>query len=344
MDIALLDMAKLVGGVVVGEETVRITGFASPESAGPGDLAFLRATSKVDRLAGTRASAVVVAPEVEVAGCTLLKVEDPEAAFNRIGRKYGPKAPPVPPGIHATAVVDPSVRIHASAAVGPRAVVEAGAEIGPNTQIGALSYIGHDVRVGADCRIFPGVVVREATWIGDRVVLESGVVVGSDGFGWEAGPDGPRRIPQMGRVVLEDDVEIGANTAVDRARLDETRIGRGTKLDNLVQVGHNVKMGACNMLAAQVGLAGTVTVGNGVEMGGQVGLNGHIEIGDGAKLAAQSGIMRSVEPGAMMFGSPAHPARVRKRLILLEPEIPELFKRVKKLEEKVARFEESADD
>jgi len=341
MNITLRKLADHVGGIVVGDASVQITGFASLQAAGPGDLTFLRSSGNREGLDGTQASAVVVGLDVEAEGLTLLQVEDPESTFNRIARELGPRTPPGPGGIHTTAVVDPAARVDPRAAIGPHVVVEAGAEIGPDTQIGALSYIGHDVHVGAECRFFPRVVVRESTWIGDRVVLESGVVIGSDGFGWEPGPAGPRRIPQMGRVILEDDVEIGANTTVDRARLDETRIGRGSKLDNLVQVGHNVKLGTCNLLAAQVGLAGTVTVGSGVEMGGQVGINGHIEIGDGAKIGAQSGILRSVEPGARMFGSPAHPVGVRKRLVVLEPELPDLFKRVKRLEEKVAQFEES---
>ncbi|MBN2489591.1 MAG: UDP-3-O-(3-hydroxymyristoyl)glucosamine N-acyltransferase [Planctomycetes bacterium] len=344
MDVTLKVLAARVGGTVAGDPEVRLTGLAGLESAGPGDLCFLRPGTPVERLAGTRAAAVVVAESVAAEGVNLLRVRDPERVFNEIARQLGPKPPPVPVGVHPTAVVDGAAHVDPTAAVGPGTVIEAGAEIGPRTQIGALCYVGHRVRVGADCRFFPRVVVREDTWIGDRAVLEAGVVVGSDGFGWEAGPDGPRRIPQVGRVVLEDDVELGANTTVDRARLDETRIGRGTKLDNLVQVGHNVRIGAHNLYAAQVGIAGTVRIGDGVEMGGQVGISGHLEIGDGVQIGAQSGVMRSVEPGQRLFGSPAVAANLRKRLVLLEPELPGLFRRVKVLEQKVARLEEPAND
>jgi len=341
MDITLGDLARKVGGTVTGDASARITGLAGLNRAGPGDMCFLRPQASPEVLAKTRAEAVVVADHVEAPGLNLLKVSDPETTFNRIAREFGPEPPPVPRGVHPTAIIDGAARVDPTCAIGPYVVIEAGAEIGPRTQIGAQGYVGHDVKVGADCRFFPRVVVRENTLVGDRVVLESGAVIGSDGFGFEPGPDGPRRIPQLGRVVLEDDVEIGANSTVDRARLDETRIGRGSKLDNLVQIGHNVELGVANMLAAQVGLAGTAKVGNGVVMGGQAGVSGHLTIGDGARLAARAGIMRSVDPGADMFGAPALPAAKQKRIFLLEQELPNLYKRLKKLEQKVARIEES---
>jgi len=341
MDITLRDLAGKVGGTVVGDENVHITGLAGLNRAGPGDMCFLRSRASTDLLRETRAAAVVVAEHVDAPDVNLLKVADPEATFNRIAREFGPEPPPVPPGIHPTAIIDDTARLDPTCAIGPYTVVEAGAEIGPRTQIGAHGYIGHDVKVGADCRFFPRVVVREKTLVGNRVVLESGAVIGSDGFGFEPGPDGPRRIPQLGRVVLEDDVEIGANSTVDRARLDETRIGRGSKLDNLVQIGHNVELGVANMLAAQVGLAGTAKVGNGVVMGGQAGVSGHLTIGDGARLAARAGIMRSVDPGADMFGAPALPAGKQKRIFLLEQDLPNLYKRLKKLEQRIARIEEA---
>ena len=343
MDIKLGELGERFGGSIHGDPGVRLTGFAGLNRAGPGDITFLRPSGTADELARTRASAVVVPESVTHPGLNLLQVSEPESVFNCIARELGPKPPDVAPGIHPTAAVDPAATIDPSAAIGPYVVVERGATIGPRTQVGAFGYVGHGVRIGADCRFFPRVVLREDTWVGDRVVLDCGVVVGADGFGWEPGPDGPRRIPQLGRVVLEDGVELGANTTVDRARLDETRIGHGSKLDNLVHIGHNVELGAYNMFAAQVGLAGTVKVGKGVEMGGQVGVRGHITIGDGARIGAQSGVMFSVEPGKSMFGSPAVSAQLRKRVVLLEPELPGLFKRVRILEQKVARFEEPAD-
>lgn len=343
MDVTLAELARLVAGDVVGDAELRLTGMAGLDTAGAADLCFLRAKAPAKALAGTAAGAVVVGPEVEAPGLNLLRVAAPETAFNRIARAFGPKTPEVPEGVHATAIVDAAAAVDPSVRIGPYVVVEPGARIAAGTQVGAFCYVGHDVTIGENCRLFPHVVVREGCLIGNRVVLEVGCVVGADGFGWEAGPEGPQRIPQIGRVVLEDGVELGANTTVDRARLDETRIATGSKLDNLVQVGHNVTIGAYNMFAAQVGLAGMSKTGKGVELGGQVGVAGHLTIGDGAKCGAKSGIPSDVEPGAVVFGFPALPARLAMRIHALKQRLPEMVKRLKELEQKVADLEKSAD-
>lgn len=344
MDVTLAEIAELVGGEVAGDATTRLTGLAGAEAARPGDLTFVRAPGPgadadavAATLASTRAAAIVLDPSLEAPGRAVVRVDDPEAAFNRVCRRFGPVTPTPPAGIHPTAVVDPDASVDPTAGIGPFVVVEAGASIGPRTTVGAHGYVGHAVTIGADCRLLPRVVVRERCTLGDRVVVEPGTVIGSDGFGFEPGPEGPRRIPQIGRVVIEDDVEIGAGCAIDRARLDETRLGKGSKLDNLVHLGHNVKLGAHCLFAAQVGVAGTTTFGRGVEVGGQAGFRDHIHIGDGTKIGAQSGILKSTEPGTSWFGSPAFPMRDEKRAILLTHELGNLVKRIKALETAVRR-------
>ncbi len=344
MDVTLAEVAALVDGEIVGDPATRLTGLAGVESAGPADLTFVRApgagadtASVAATLASTEAGAILLDRSLDAPARPVVRVTDPEAAFNAVCRACGPTAPVPPAGIHPTAVVDPGASVDPTAGVGAFVVVEAGASIGPRSTIAAHGYVGHDVAIGADCRLLPRVVVRERCSLGDRVVIDSGCVIGSDGFGFEPGPDGARRIPQIGRVVIEDDVEIGAGCAIDRARLDETRLGKGSKLDNLVHLGHNVKLGAHCLFAAQVGVAGTTTFGRGVEVGGQAGFRDHIHIGDGTKIGAQSGILKSTEPGTSWFGSPAFPMRDEKRAILLTHELGNLVKRIKALEAAVRR-------
>jgi UDP-3-O-[3-hydroxymyristoyl] glucosamine N-acyltransferase len=230
---------------------------------------------------------------------------DPSAAFTTVVAAFTPPAAPYPVGIHALACVDASAVVAASAHVGPFAVVEARAAIGERTVLGAGCFVGREARLGADCLIYPQVAIREGCVLGDRVIVHCNTTIGSDGFGYIPGPQGHTKIPQIGIVQIDDDVEIGANVAVDRARFGRTWIKRGTKIDNLVQVAHNVVIGEHCFIVAQVGIAGSTRLGRGVIAAGQVGVAGHLEIGDGVTLMAQSGISKNLPAGAIVLGSPA---------------------------------------
>ena len=220
--------------------------------------------------------------------------------------------------------------------IGPLVVVEAGARIGDGTVLEARTFVGRGVTVGRDCVLKPGAVVSDFCTLGDRVILQPGAVIGADGFGYETVSGEHRRVPQVGSVVLEDDVEIGANTAIDRARFSVTRVGKGTKVDNLVQIAHNVVIGRHCLIVSQAGIAGSTTLEDHVVLGGQVGLAGHLRIGKGAKVGAQAGVLADVEPGAVMLDAPAVPFGLAKRLMVLKQRLPELFKKVETIEKQLA--------
>jgi UDP-3-O-[3-hydroxymyristoyl] glucosamine N-acyltransferase len=340
----LQELAARVGGTVIGDGTVVIEGVAPLEEAGPDQLSFFSNKKYRKAFDASRAGAVIVEPGTAAAeGRTLLAVENAYLAFAKISTLFHPPREPMPE-IAPSAVVHPTARIHPSAQVMPLACVGPGAEVGPRTIVFSGVQIGHDARVGADCLIYQNVVIRERCVVGDRVILQPGAVIGSDGFGFAldmAGEGrGPRhyKVPQVGHVVIEDDVEIGANTCVDRATLGVTRICRGAKIDNLVQIAHNVEVGPLSIIAAQVGISGSTKLGMGVVAWGQVGIVGHLTIGDRAVLNAQSGIAHDVEPGARLAGSPAKPdvqwarnAAVYDRLTDMRRELRELRKELDRL-------------
>ena len=226
--------------------------------------------------------------------------------------------------------------------VGPHCVVEPGAAIGDGTVLVAQCYVGHSCEVGQNCLFHPHVTLREYTRVGNRVVLQNGAVIGSDGFGYVKDAGHWRKIPQVGIVVLGDDVEIGANTTIDRARFGETRIGNGTKLDNLIQIAHNVTVGEDTAMAAQVGVSGSSHIGSRVQIGGQVGVAGHIHVGDDSVLMAQSGVSKDIPPASVMFGSPAMPAREAKKLHAHLARLPELKKKIAELEARIKAMEEKS--
>ena len=266
-------------------------------------------------------------------------------AFAKLATLFHPPAQALPvmaeqAFVHASARVDPSAEIMPFAFVGPDAVV------GPRCILHPGVYLGPGARLGADCVLWPNAVVRDRCVLGDRVVLEPGCVVGSDGFGFAFDPEGeagagPRhyKVPQTGIVVVEDDVELGANTCVDRATLGVTRIGRGAKIDNLVQLAHNVEVGPLSILVSQVGIAGSTKLGAGVMAGGQVGVVGHVQIGDGAKLLAQAGVSNDVPAGETVFGSPARSRGLAGRIEASLSRLPELMTRVRELEKKLEKLE-----
>ena len=307
----------------------------SLEEAGPGDVAFLANPRYASQAATTKASAIIVPADAGDLPCATLRTANPYLAFAEVlGLFHVPRQPP--PGIHPTAVVAADARIAEPASIGAYAVIGDGVEIGAGATIHPHVTIYPGVRIGRSFTAHAGVVVREDVVIGDRVVLHSGVVLGADGFGFAPTPQGAVKIPQTGNVVVEDDVEIGANTTVDRATLGATMIRRGAKLDNLVMVGHNCEVGAHSFLAAQVGLAGSTKIGRGVQMGGQAGAAGHLTIGDGVQVVAQSGVPNSVPAGRIVGGYPAMEVTRWRRISAALLRLPELLQRVRRLERTVA--------
>jgi UDP-3-O-[3-hydroxymyristoyl] glucosamine N-acyltransferase len=268
----------------------------------------------------------------------LVAVPNPSLAFAQVMARLVPPPPPFRPGVHPSAAVDPGAVFDASrVSIGPQAVVEAGVSIGPGTTIGASCFLGDGVVVGADCVLHPRVTVMRQCRLGDRVILHPGVVIGADGFGFEQVQDGRReKIAQVGTVVLDDDVEIGANTCIDRARFGQTRIGAGTKIDNLVQIAHNVVIGKNCVVAGQTGIAGSARLHDGVTIAAQVGIAGHIEIGTGVIITGQSGVAKSMfQPGVYM-GDRAEPIRKMLRIMAAVHQLPELVQRLRALEKKSA--------
>lgn len=302
-------LAALVGARLEGPPDRVITGVAPLERAGPSDLSFCRGGARwVDRLANTRAGAVLVHVLPVPDGVAALRVADPRLAYAVAAAEIVPLHWPEP-GIDARAAVAATARVDASATIEAFAVVEAGAEVGPGSWVMAHAYVGRDARLGARCRLMPQAVVMDRCWLGDRVWLKPGAVVGADGFGHVQGPDGVVRVPQLGIAVLEDDVEVGAHAAVDRAALDETRVGRGTRLDNLVQIAHGVHIGAHCLIAAFAGVAGGARLGDRVVMAGRTAVVDGIEVGDGAVFAGLASAAKDVPAGARIGGSPARSYR-----------------------------------
>jgi UDP-3-O-[3-hydroxymyristoyl] glucosamine N-acyltransferase len=314
--LTLGEAASIAGGELRGGDPARrVTGVGPLSSAGPEEVSFLENRRYAADLAGTRAAAVVLAPALAgkvPEGCAAIVTEAAYLGFARIAARLHP-SPAAVPGIHPTAVVDPAARLGASCQVGPHAVIEAGAEIGEGCVIGPHAVIGAGVVLGEGCRIGAHASLSHAI-LGRRVVLHPGVRVGQEGFGFAVAPDGGfETVPQLGRVVLEEFVEIGANSCIDRGSQGDTVIGRGTRLDNLVQIGHNVRTGRACVIVAQVGISGSTALGNGVQLGGQAGLTGHLHVGDRARIGAQAGVMNDIPAGADVVGSPAWPARETMR-------------------------------
>ncbi len=335
MTFSLRDIATNSGGELVGDPALQITGAASLSEATPGEISFFADRRYIALLRKTRASAIFVPPDFsEPINAAQVRVSNPTKAFEQIVLKFAPKPVTFAPGIHPSAVVDPSAQLGDHISIQPLAIIEAGAKIGDDTIIGAGSYVGHETVIGSACHIYPRVTIRERSRIGSRVIIHSGAVIGADGFGFEMVDGRQQKIQQFGVVQIDDDVEIGANTTVDRARFGRTWIQQGVKIDNLVQIAHNVVIGKNSVIVAQTGISGSTHVGERVMMGGQVGIVGHLEIGDGTAIGAQSGISKSV-PGGIWFGSPAVPLEEAKHQIAWIHRLGKLFARVKEIEKKL---------
>ena len=323
------------GGELVGDTGLKITGAASLVEATAGEISFFANRKYVGLLRKTRASAVFVPPNfAEPISAAQIRVANPAKAFEQVVLKLAPKPITFAPGVHPTVIVDPSAQLGERVSIQPHAVIEAGAKIGDDTIIGAGSYIGHEAVIGSACLIYPRVTIRERTRVGLRVIIHSGSVIGADGFGFEVVDGRQKKLQQLGFVQIDDDVEIGANTTIDRARFGRTWIQEGVKIDNLVQIAHNVVIGKNSVIVAQTGISGSTRVGERVTMAGQVGIVGHVEIADGSVIAAQSGVSKSV-PGGVWFGYPAGPIDEVKQQIAWIRSLGKLFARVKELEKKL---------
>jgi len=332
--VKLRELAGRLGCELLGDGEVEIRGVSGLERAGPGDLTFLANPRYAPLLATTRAAAVIVASANESTLPRLVS-ENPYLAFARAVGLICPPARPEP-GVHPSAQVHPTAVLGTGVHVGALAVVGARARVGARSVLHPQVVVYDEVTIGEDCLLHSGVQVRERCRLGDRVIVQNGAVIGGDGFGFARDAEGRyHKFPQVGTVVIEDDVEIGALTAVDRAALGETRIGRGSKLDNLVQVGHSVTVGSDTVLCGQVGIAGSSRVGSGVTLAGQVGVAGHLTIGDRVIATAQTGIPSSVEPGTVVSGYPAIENRAWLRSSALFARLPELQKRVRELERRL---------
>jgi UDP-3-O-[3-hydroxymyristoyl] glucosamine N-acyltransferase len=333
--LTLQEIAKLCGGTLSGDPAREITGAASLDEAVEGEIAFYNNPKYMPRLRKTRASAVFVPQDfAEEITASQVRVPDPSKAFEQVVLKLAPKPINFPAGAHSTAIIDPSAKLGDRVSVQPHAVIEPNVTIGNDTVIGAGSYVGHESQIGTDCMIYPNVSIRERTKIGSRVIIHSGAVIGADGFGFEFKDGRQRKIPQIGIVQIDDDVEIGANTTIDRARFGRTWIQEGVKIDNLVQVAHNVVIGKHTVIAAQAGISGSVRIGERVSMAGQVGIVGHATIGDGTMIAAQSGVSKNI-PGGVWFGYPAVPFEEAKKQFAWIHRLGRLFERVKAIEKKL---------
>ena len=340
------EIAVWFQGEVVGDPTAEIDRVAKIEEATRGSLTFLANPKYEKHLATTRASAVLVSRKLDLskysdrASCVFIRVDDPYFAFLQALKNLTPAEDPFPAGIAPTALVSDKAQIGSSVVLGSHVVVEDGAVIGDNTKISHGCVIGKKAEIGSDCLLYPNVTIGHMCRIGDRDILHSGVVIGSDGFGFVPKQDGRyEKIPQMGIVVVGSDVEIGANTTIDRATIGETVIGRGVKLDNLIQIAHNVVIGENTVIAAQTGISGSAKIGKNCIIAGQVGISGHVEIADRVTILGQTGITKSLAtPGVTYFGYPGRPIREAHRIQAAVHTLPAMVQELTQLEQKVAEL------
>ncbi len=337
----LTEVATLISGEVIGDGATLITGVCGIKEAQAGDITFVANPRYVRLMHHTKASAIITGREVKWAPKPIVRTDNPSLAFATMMTLLAPTETKHPVGISPHAVLGARVRLGRDVAIQPFAVIGDDAVIGDRTVIYTGCSVGHHTRIGADCVIYPNVSIRESLELGDRVVVHSGTVIGSDGFGFATVKGAHHKIPQIGTVVIEDDVEVGANVTIDRARFGKTVIGRGTKIDNLVQIAHNVQIGRDTIIVAQSGISGSTTVGHNVILAGQSGVVGHITIGDNAVVAAQAGVSKSVPANTQVWGSPAKPLTRAKRINACIQRLPELVKTLEALHRRLETMEKA---
>lgn len=328
------EIARHLEGEVVGDAQTPLQSFARADRAQPGDLTFAENEEFFARAEQSAASAIIVTGAHPSSGKVLIRVPNARVAFAKALALFFPE-PTRPPGIHPSAVVAPTAQVDPGAYIGPNCVIGERARIGTGSVLHAGDFVGDDCQLGAATVLFPNVTLYPHTELGQRVRIHSGTVIGADGFGYVLDAGAHRKVPQIGNVILGDDVEIGANVTIDRGALKPTVIGRGTKIDNLVQIGHNVQIGEHCLVISQVGIAGSCELGNYVILAGQAGISGHLKIGNQATVAAQSGVMHNIPAGEKWLGSPAQPDKQAKRQMLALQRLPELIRRVLKIEKKL---------
>lgn len=340
MKLTLQEIADFVKGEIVGSPDIVITGISGIKEAKKGDITFLANSKYASLMQTTKASAIITSSDITNSSKTLIRTDNPSLAFARVVSLVAPDNIHHPAAIDPTAVISPKAKLGKNVKVGAYTIIEEGAQIGDETAIYGGCYIGHHSKIGNKCLIYPHVAVRERIEIGNHVIVHSGAVIGSDGFGFATVKGVQEKIPQIGTVSIEDDVEIGANVTIDRARFDKTIIGKGTKVDNLVQIAHNVVIGENCIIVAQAGISGSTTLGKKVILAGQAGLVGHINVGDGVIVAAQAGVTKSIPTGTKVSGYPAKPHDAAKRVNACLQRLPEIYKKLKEMEEKIKDLEE----
>jgi len=339
MEMTLGQLAVQLDGLLVGGGAdALVLGVAGFDAVGEDMVTYVTSERHLAEAEATSALAIIVPPSIAESVKPLIQVDDPRAAFGRALRLFDWRRPPFP-GIDQTAVIAKSAAVHAHAYVGPQAVIGESVFIGDGAIIHPHVVVGDHVEVGPETVIYPGAVIYPRCTIGRRVIIHAGAVIGADGLGFHPGPDGWEKIPHLGTVIIEDDVEIGANVTIDRATSGKTLIGRGTKIDNLVHIAHNVRVGANCMIVALVGIAGSSVIEDGVIMAGQAGVSDHVRVGKGARLAVRAGVTRNVPPGATVSGFPARDHAEELKYEAALRRMPELLEKVKRLEQRVKELE-----
>ena len=336
----LKEIAELIHGEVIGDGSVIITGANGIKEAEAGDITFLSNPKYSPLLDTTSASAVITSREIFETRKPVIRTDNPSLAFARVVSLISPEAAFPLKGIHPSVILGKNVNLGKDVALGAYVVIEDDVTLGDKAAVFSGSFIGRQSKIGEGSLVYPNVTIRERTIIGKRAIIHSGTVIGSDGFGFVAVEGKHHKIPQVGIVEIGDDVEIGANVTIDRARFDKTIIGSGTKIDNLVQIAHNVVIGKNCLIVAQAGISGSTIIGDNVTLAGQAGLVGHITVGDGAIVTAQAGVSKSVPAGAIFSGTPARPFNSTQKVYACAQNLPKLFDLIKELKKRIEYLEE----